>query len=134
MTKLISILVVAGLLFGAWHLFFYWERVKNEQQAELAKDREVNIDPHGLAGLPSELENSLEQARRQGPAVMRQWLKTYGAAVRDPRRAWIELDYCIAITRINPLEARQTFIAIRDRTPRNSPVWPRIQKLEKTYN
>ena len=30
MTKVITILIIAVVLYGGWQLFFYWERVKNE--------------------------------------------------------------------------------------------------------
>jgi hypothetical protein len=53
--------------------------------------------------------------------------------VQDPRKAWIELDYCIAVAREDPAEAKRAFASVKNRTPQSSPVWPRIKQLEKTY-
>ena len=64
---------------------------------------------------------------------MRAWLKTYGPSIQDPRKAWIELDFCVAITREDPSEARRLFKAIKDRTPPTSPIQPRLRQLEKSY-
>ncbi len=49
------------------------------------------------------------------------------------RKAWIELDFCVAITREDPSEARRLFKAIKDRTPPTSPIQPRLRQLEKSY-
>ena len=46
---------------------------------------------------------------------MRNWLKTYGQSVEDPRKAWIELDYCVAVAREDPAEARRVFAAVKER-------------------
>ena len=53
--------------------------------------------------------------------------------VEDPRKAWIELDYCVAVAREDTSEAKRVFKEVKERTPTSSPVWPRIQQLEKTY-
>ena len=64
---------------------------------------------------------------------MQNWLKTYSRVIADPRKAWIELDYCGMIYRDDPREARRIFAEVKARTPVTSPVWPRIQDLQKTY-
>jgi len=53
--------------------------------------------------------------------------------VQDPRKAWIELDYCVMVAREDPAEAKRVFRDVKARTAASSPVWPRIQKLQKTY-
>jgi len=53
--------------------------------------------------------------------------------VQDPRKAWIQLDYVLLLTRQNPQEAKRVFNEVKDRTLPNSPVWPRIQSMEKSY-
>jgi hypothetical protein len=64
---------------------------------------------------------------------MRNWLKAYGAQVQDPRKAWIEMDYALALMREDPNEAKKVFLAVKERTPTNSPVYPRVLQLEKTF-
>jgi hypothetical protein len=132
-TKLIAALIVVAILFGGWHLYFYWERVKNEEESVRKTAAAVEITGDQLQGLPEKLAPTLQAAQAQGAAGLRNWLKTYGKAVKDPRKAWIELDYCVAVTREDPAEARRIFTAVKDRTPRSSPVYPRMEKLAKTY-
>lgn len=133
MTKVIVIVVVALLLYGGWHFFLYWERVKNEKENEQKAVAAAVVNPQSLPGMPVQLESSLEAAQQQGPAAVRKWLKTYGPSLQDPRKAWIELDYCVMLARDNPSEARRLFGAVKERTPPSSPVWPRIKQLQSTY-
>lgn len=133
MTKIIAILIIAGVLYGGWHLFFYWERVKYEEQAAARQSEVQQVTPEQLSGMSAQLEPSLKEAQKLGVAAMRSWLRTYGPLIHDPRKAWIELDYCMALARENPTEARRVFQEVKDRTPATSPVWPRIQSLQKTY-
>src|SRR5439155_914002 len=117
MTKLIAVLIIAAVLYGGWQLFFYWEKVKNEEEtAQKQKSADV-IDPSRLTGMPYQLEQSLQAAQRQGPAGMKAWLKTYGSSIQDPRKAWIELDYALMIVRDDPAEARRVFKSVKERTP-----------------
>ena len=134
MTKLIAALIIIVVLIGGYNLFVYWEKVKNEEESvrktEAAK--EITSDDQ-LQGLPEKLAPSLDAAKKQGVAGMRNWLKTYGSAVQDPRKAWLELDFVVAVTREDPAEAKRVFASVKERVPHSSPVWPRIEKLRKTY-
>ena len=103
---------------------------KEHQAAEKAAAEHAQ-SLQNLPGLPYELLPSLQAAQRQGPKAMRAWLKAYGASVQDPRKAWIELDYCGLIFRDDPNEARRVFADVKKRTPPSSPVWPRVQELRK---
>jgi hypothetical protein len=132
-TKLIAALIVVAVLFGGWQLFFYWEKVKNEEESVRKEAAAVAVTGDSLQGLPEKLAPSLQAAQSQGAAGLRNWLKTYGQVVKDPRKAWIELDYCVAVTREDPAEAKRVFASVKDRTTRSSPVWPRMQTLAKTY-
>jgi hypothetical protein len=132
MTKLIAALMVLAVLYGGWELFFYWEKVKNEQETQ-KKQASTVIDPDGLAGLPQPLEPALKAAEAQGAPALRSFLKNYGRSIQDPRKAWIELDFCLLIAREDPAEAKRIFAQIKDRTPETSPIWPRIKKLEKAF-
>jgi hypothetical protein len=133
MTKLVSILVLLLLLAGAWQGIKYWEQRKAEQELAEKEAAARVVHPEQLPGMPYELQASLDAAEQQGPAALGRWLKTYCRAVRDPRLAWIELDYCRMIARENPAEAKRIFIGVKERTPASSPVWPRVQELKKSF-
>jgi hypothetical protein len=137
MRQLIALLLVIGAIWGARQLYHYWEDVKAKKEIE---DRGGAPPPATtpaatavLPGLPASLENSLQAAQKQGAAGMKNWLKLYRSYVSDPRLAAIELDYVLMISSTNPQEARQVFAAVKQRTPTNSPVYPRVKQLEKTY-
>jgi hypothetical protein len=134
MTKLIAAAIIIVVLWGGWHLFLYWESVRDAEEIARKEAVSSQIIPEHLPGMPQQLESSLKAAQRRGPAAMREWFKNYGRLIEDPRRAWIELDYCGMIFRENPAEARRVFAEVRDRTPPSSPVWPRIKALEQSYD
>jgi len=137
MTKVIAVVIVLLVLWGGWELFFYWERVKNEQETQKKQEAATLVQGDTLSGMPYQstqaLEKSLQKAQSEGAGAMREWLKTYGHLVQDPRKAWIELDYCLLLAREDPAEAKRVFAEVKARTPETSPVWPRIKQMEKTY-
>ena len=132
-TKLIAALIIVAVLYGGWNLFLYWDKVKNEKESIRKEEAAAVVTENSLPGLPYGLEQSLQAAKRQGAASLKTWLKTYGTSVQDPRKAWIELDYCVMIARDDPAEARRVFATVRERTGPASPVWPRIKQLAPTY-
>jgi hypothetical protein len=108
--------------------------VKSEdEEAQKKAAAAQNFSPQQLSGMPNQLEQSLEAAQKQGAAGLRNWLKIYGSSIQDPRKAWIQLDYCVDVSREDPAEARRVFAEVKSRTPDSSPVWKRIKQLEKTY-
>jgi len=133
MTKLISILIIVALAYCGYRLFFYWEAVKEGRENQQKQAASWAAQGESLPGMPYQLSESLRVAKQQGNAAMRNWLTTYGPVVQDPRKAWIELDFCVAIARDEPAEARRIFAAVKQRTPPSSPVWPRVKELEKSY-
>jgi hypothetical protein len=133
MTKLIVIFIIAICLFGGWRLFLYWDQVNHENEEAKKQESSEIVTGSQLGGLTQQLDRSLDAAQREGAAGLRNWLKTYGPRIQDPRKAWIELDYCVAVARENPSEAKRVFAEVKSRTPANSPVYPRIKKLESTY-
>ena len=132
MTKLIWAFIIIVVIFCGWQLFQYWEKVENEERTR-KKEAAAVLNPIYLPGLPQQLDQSYQHALQQGNAAMRNWLKAYGPALQDPRKAWIELDFCVAITREDPAGARRLFKAVKDRTPPSSPIQPRLKQLEKSY-
>ncbi len=137
MTKVIAVLIILLVLWGGWELFFYWERVKNEQETQKKQEAATLVQGEGLPGMPFQgnqtLEKSLQKAQSEGANAMRAWLKTYGHLIQDPRKAWIDLDYCQLLAGQSPAEARKVFAEVKARTAQTSPVWPRIKQMEKTY-
>lgn len=136
-TKLIAAAIIIAVLWGGWELFFYWESVKNEQETEKKRAAAAVVEGDQLPGFPpqatAQLETTLHAAEADGATGLRNWLKRYGPAIQDPRKAWIELDYCLLLSRENPAEAKRVFAEVKARTSSTSPVWPRIKQLSKTY-
>ena len=132
-TKLIAIAAVVLLFFGGFKLFLYFEQVKNERETAQKQAVAATVIGDQLEGLPQSLVSSLQAAQNQGAAGLRNWLKSFGHAVQDPRKAWIELDYVVLLARENPAEARKLFAEVKQRTPPSSPVWPRIKQLQVTF-
>lgn len=133
MTKLIIAVIVLVLVYGSWQIFRYYERIKNEEDTARQEQAAATVSEHQLAGVPQPLEASLNAARQQGAPALTNWLKTYSTMIQDPRRAWIELDYLVMLSRANPAEARRIFADVKERTGPTSEVWPRIKQLQKTY-
>jgi hypothetical protein len=133
MKTLMIIAIVVAVALGGWQLFEYWDKVQNEKDTEQKNAAAAVVNPDTLPGLPYGYENSLRAAQQQGAAALGNWLKLYGPRVQDPRKAWLELDYVLLITRDNPQEAKRIFGEVKDRTLPTSPVWPRVHELEKSY-
>ncbi len=132
-TKLIAALIIIAALYGGWKLFLYWDKVKREEDTARKQAAAAVVTGEQLPGMPSQLESSWQAAQKQGCAAMKNWLRTNTRSLQDPRKAWIELDYCVQLARENPAEARRIFAEVKARTPPSSPVWPRIKQLEKAY-
>ncbi len=133
MTKAIAVLIIVLVCYGVWELFLYWEKVKNEQDTKQKQEAATMVVGDNLPGLPYQLEQSLRDAKSHGAAGLKAWLKAHGQSVEDPRKAWIELDYCVAVARDDPAEAKRVFASVKERIGPASPVWPRMKQLEKTY-
>ena len=87
------------MVWGGWELFLYWDKVKNEEETKQKQEAAAMVIGDQLPGLPYQLEGSLQAARKQGAAGLKNWLKTHSQSIEDPRKAWIELDYCVAVAR-----------------------------------
>lgn len=142
MRYLLGAVIIVGLLLGAKELYRFWEEVRIKHRSEQpggasepepASAAVSTSTSDALPALPPALESSLEAARRQGAVGLKAWLNQNRGAVQDPRLAAIELDYVIQAAGKNFGEAREVFAAVKRRTPTNSPVYPRIKKLERAY-
>ena len=129
---LIIFLVVGFLGYALWD---HWREVNEQKRAIQEAASGADIDPKKLPGLPQQLEFKLEAAQRGGLAQFKAFIDGIKQLkdVKDPRLAWIELDYLVMLSHSNPVEAKKLFWEIKKRTPENSPIYPRIKMLEKTY-
>lgn len=133
-TKLIGALMILLVAWGGYKIFTYYQEVSAQGYAEKEKATGKGVDPTRLEGVPYNLEGSLRHAQSQGPAALKKWLDNYGSQIADPRKAWIQLDYCTMVARDNPQEAREAHAAVKKRLRENSPVYPRMKQLEKSFD
>ena len=132
MKILIILLLIIGVVLGIQKLITHYDSVKSRQ--EVGKTRETQVvAPATMPGLPASMEASLASAKSQGRLALKQWLKDYRSYITDPRLADIELDLVVLTGGQNFQEAKKLFHAVKARTPTNSPVYPRIQQLERNY-
>jgi hypothetical protein len=133
-TKLIGALMILLVLWGGYRIVVYYKHVQEQRWAEKAQASGEGIDPSQLAGLPYQLQPSLTQAEAQGAEAMKTWLQLYGNQLSDPRKAWIQLDYCTLIAREDPQEAKAVYAAVKKRLREDSPVYPRLKQLQKSFD
>jgi hypothetical protein len=132
MKFVIGVIIIIGLSLGAYQIYEYWGKFKAPEPVAA----EVPAAPSSgeeLPGLPPRLQPILQQAEQRGAPGLHDFLNTYGNTVADPRRAWIELDYVVLVAPSSPAEARRIFAKVKSRVTSGSPVYPRLQQLEKTY-
>ena len=132
MTKLIAIFIIVLVLFGAWKFFLYWEEVKNQNETRQKQVAAAAVTCDQLPGVPDKLMSSLQNASKSA-AGLKAWLKANDRFIQDPRKACVELDYCVLLSHEDLPEARRIFGEVKTRVGPASPVWPRIQQLEQTY-
>ncbi len=135
MKALISILIVLAVGFGAFRIYDHWEKVKERRVLEDRAAKGADINPDQLPGLPWQLVQKYEEVRKTDAQTVGRFIESIRKFpdVKDPRLAWIELDYVVMLTATDPILARKTFQAVKKRTPADSPIYPRIKTLEKNY-
>ncbi len=89
--------------------------------------------PGKLPGLPIELESSFDEAKRQGPDGLKEWLRIHRQEIEEPRLTDIDLDYVLLAGRKSPAEARRVLNAIKQRISTNSPAYKRFEQLDQAY-
>ena len=124
MKALITLAIIVGI-------YLLGKSIYTQYQAKQQKEN-APVEAAVLPGLPPELEVSLQAASDQGAPALKKWLENYGHHARDPRLAEIQLNYVVLVSRTDPIEAKKLFKAIKQRTPKSSPVYDRIQRLEST--
>ncbi len=135
MKVLVSILILFGVIFGIWKGFEYWDKVSAQREAKERAAERGQVDPRSLKGLAPGLEQSLELAYQGGARTLKAWLdeQRKEGKIEDPRLAWVELDYVVKVTQDDPVLAKKVFAEVKARTPPDSPVYPRVKELAKTY-
>jgi hypothetical protein len=132
MKFVITVIIIVGLSLGAWQFHHYWATFSPETAPAVAPAR-PEITGEELPGLPSELGADLQTAEQYGAASLRAFLAAHARQIKDPRLAWIELDFVVLAGESNPAEARRVFAKVKGRLDSSSPVYHRLQQLEKTY-
>ncbi len=133
MTKAIWVLIILVVGYIGYLLFLQWEQVQVDRENQRKNITTTAVQGDSLAGLPYQLDPSLRVAKERGAVAFRTWYNSYERQLEDPRKAWIELELCIVLSRENPAEAKKIFAGVRDRVAPSSPVWPRMKELEKTF-
>ena len=133
MTKAIWILIVLVAAYVAYLLFQQWDKARLEHEGKKKIEAAAVITGESLPGMRQELETALRAAKDKGPAAFRTWFTANEKSLTDPRKAWIELELCVAMSRENPSEAKKIFAAVKSRVPPSSPVWPKMKEMEKTF-
>lgn len=133
MSKVIGIIFVVLVIWGGYELWEYWDKYNTGKDLKEQEAQQQQVVPEQLPDMPNGLERTYQIAQKNGATGIRNWLKAYGARVDDPRRAWIELDYVVAVSQEDPVEAKKVFADVKSRTPENSPVYRRIKELKRTY-
>jgi hypothetical protein len=132
MTKAIWILIIFVAGYIGYRLFQQWDQARLEHDGQKKAEAAAVVTGESLAGMRPELETGLRTAKDKGAMAFRAWFNANEKLLADPRKAWIELELCVAMSRENPSEAKKIFAGIKSRVPPSSPVWTKMKDLEKT--
>lgn len=134
MKAVITIIIVVCVFWAGKRLFLSYHAIEKESaNRQSAVEEQPAPRSSNLPGLPESLEESLRAAEKRGAAGLREWLRNYSHMVRDPRLGSIQLDYIILISHQDPTEARRLFNEVKERTPTFSPLYPRVKRLEGSF-
>ena len=136
MKILISILIVIGVIFTIYKGYDYWVRVNDEKALNEKARQGEDVDPNQLRGLPWQLEPKYREAVKQGAPGLKAFLDAFSKSpsFKDPRKAWIQLDYLVMISGSDPVEAKRIYADLKARLSTNSVVYPRLRSLGRTYD
>src|SRR6187455_1561640 len=109
----LSILIIFGVCFGGWKIWDYWANVR--EQENVVQEEPVELNPTSIPGLPYALEQKLTEAKQRGPKTFKQFIDAWKSSpeVKDPRLAWIELDYVTMIASSDPIEAKRIYLEVK---------------------
>jgi hypothetical protein len=140
---MLRLIIIAALVYGAYYVAtsltgkYKSIEQQNGAQTESAPSKKSGggapVSSQNLDGMPPQLQGSLDLAQSQGPGAMKRWLDANRRYCRDPKLGDIELDYAVALMRQNSVAARELYQNVKNRTPANSPLQARLQRLSKTF-
>jgi hypothetical protein len=135
MKIVISLLIAFLVGWGIYKTYQYYNDVSERNMLEEKAATGADINPDTLPGLPPQLEYKAKDAKAAGPIAFKNFLdlcKQY-PDVKDPKLAWMQLDYAVMISLTDPVEAKKIYFDVKKRTPDGSPILPRLKQLAKTY-
>lgn len=132
MTKAIWILIILVVGYVGYRLYQQWDQARLEHDGKKKEEAAVAVTGESLPGMPQQFESALRSAKDKGPLAFKSWFTTNEKLLTDPRKAWIELELCVAMSRENPSEAKKIFARVKARVPPSSPVWTKMKELERT--
>lgn len=133
MTKAIWALIIVVVAYIGYLLFQQWDKARIEHAGQKPEQAAVLATGDSLAGMPYQLDANYRIAKGNSPAAFRTWFAANEKLLADPRKAWIELELCVAMTRENPAEAKKIYAVVKGRVPPSSPVYGKVKELEKTF-
>ncbi|MEK7781888.1 MAG: hypothetical protein AAB370_10360 [Verrucomicrobiota bacterium] len=133
MTKAIWVLIILAVGYIGYLLYQQWDKARLEHETRKKEEATVIVGDN-LPGMPYQLDQSLRTAKTSGPVAFQSWFKANESQLADPRKAWIELELCVAMSRQSPAEAKRIFAKVKGRVPPSSPVWSKVKELEKTFD
>ena len=131
---MLRLIIIALLVWGGYYVVSsLTNRYKAiEKKEEPAASQPANVPSSDLPGMPYQLQASLDAAHAQGPAALKRWLDANRRYIQDPRLGDIELDLAMALMRQNLPQAREIYKNVKARTPANSPLQARLQRLSRS--
>jgi hypothetical protein len=132
MKFVIGLIIVVGLSLGAYQFSQYYGKFQDKPPTAAASAR-VEVSGDQLPGLPPNLQGPLQDAENQGAAALKAYLTDHAREIKDPRRAWIELDYVVLAGATDLSNARLVFGKVKARLTPDSPAYARLKELQKTY-
>jgi hypothetical protein len=130
---MLRLIIIALLVWGGYYVVSsLTSRYQAVQKKETVASQPANVPSAALPGMPPQLEPSLDAARAQGPAALKRWLDANRRYLQDPRLGDIELDMAVALMRQNLPQAREIYKNVKARTPANSPLQGRLQRLARS--
>src|SRR5688572_30292415 len=130
---MLRLIIIALLVWGGYYVVSSLSaRYKAiEKKEETTVSQPANVPSSDLPGMSHQLQASLDAAHAQGPAALKRWIDANRRYVQDPRLGDIELDLAMALMRQNLPQAREIYKNVKARTPANSPLQARLQRLSR---
>jgi hypothetical protein len=131
---MLRLLILALLIWGGYYVVSsLTSRYQSIEKKETVANQPAPVPNSSLEGMPYQLQGSLDAAESQGPAALKRWIDANRRYLHDPKLGDIELDLAVSLMRQNLAEARTIYKDVKSRTPANSPLQGRLQKLSKSF-